>query len=144
LAFRGTYDYSLDAKNRLTVPARFRSALSDGVVLAKRVAGCVAVWRPDDYDAYMQAALERFHPMSPEAEQLERFFSANSHDTELDAAGRIGIPPFLLAHAGLGKDVVVTGAGRCLEIWDRGAWNDYNDRLTQSVADITSRLGDAG
>lgn len=144
MAFRGTFDYSLDAKNRLTIPARFRSALSDGAVLAKRVAGCVAVWRPDDYDAYMQAALERFHPMSPEAEQLERFFSANSHDTELDAAGRVMVPAFLLEHAGLGKEVVVTGAGRCLEVWDRQAWHDYNARLTDEVAGITSRLGDAG
>ncbi len=144
MAFRGTFDYSLDAKNRLTVPARFRAALSDGAVLAKRVAGCVAVWRPDDYDAYMQAALERFHPMSPEAEQLERFFSANSHDTELDAAGRVMVPAFLLEHAGLAKEVVVTGAGRCLEVWDRGAWHAYNARLTDEVAGITARLGDAG
>jgi MraZ protein len=144
LAFRGTFDYSLDSKNRLTVPARFRAALSDGLVLAKRVAGCVAVWRPDDYDAYMRAALERFHPMSPEAEQLERYFSANSHDTELDAAGRVGVPSFLLEHAGLGKEVVVTGAGRCLEIWDRDAWSRYNAELTDEVAGITARLGNAG
>jgi MraZ protein len=82
--------------------------------------------------------------MSPEAEQLERFFSANSHDTELDAAGRVMVPSFLLDHAELGKEVVVTGAGRCLEIWDRAAWQAYNAQLTQSVADITSRLGDAG
>jgi MraZ protein len=144
LAFRGTFDYSLDSKNRLTVPARFRATLSDGVVLAKRVAGCIAVWTPDDYDAYMQAALERFHPMSPEAEQLERYFSANSHDTELDSAGRVGVPAFLLEHANLGKDVVVTGAGRCLELWDRQAWSDYNARLADEVAGITARLGDAG
>jgi len=142
--FRGTFDYSLDAKNRLTVPARFRAALSDGVVLAKRVAGCVALWRPDDYDAYMQGALAGLNPMSPQAEQLERFFSANSHDTELDSAGRIGIPAFLIAHAGLGKDVVVTGAGRCLEIWDRAAWHEYNERLAGEVAEITSNLGNAG
>jgi MraZ protein len=104
----------------------------------------VAVWRPDDYDAYMQAALERFHPMSPEAEKLQRFFSANAHDAELDAAGRIMVPAFLLDHASLGKDVVVTGAGPCLEVWDRGAWHAYNDRLTGDVEAITSRLGDAG
>ena len=144
MRFRGTFDYSLDAKNRLTVPARFRAALSDGVVLAKRVAGCVALWRPDDYDAYMQGALAGLNPMSPQAEQLERFFSANSHDTELDSAGRIGIPAFLIAHAGLGKDVVVTGAGRCLEIWDRAAWHEYNERLAGEVAEITSNLGNAG
>jgi MraZ protein len=144
LAFRGTFDYTLDSKNRLTVPARFRAALSDGVVLAKRPAGCVAVWRPDDYDAYMQAALDRFHPMSPEAEQLQRYFSANAHDTELDSAGRIMVPSFLLDHASLVKDVVVTGAGPCLEVWNREAWDEHNASLTPEVMSITSRLGDAG
>ena len=144
MAFRGTFDYSLDAKNRLTVPARFRAALSDGVVLAKQIERCVAVWRPDEYDGFTQAALQGFHPMSPEAQRLERFYSANAHDTELDAAGRIGVPAFLLEYAGLDKEVVVTGAGRCLEIWDRAAWLDYNARLTDTVADITSRLGNAG
>ena len=144
MAFRGTFDYSLDAKNRLTVPARFRATLSDGVVLAKQVEPCVAVWRPDDYDAFTQSVLQGFHPMSAEAQQLERFYSANAHDTELDAAGRVGIPAFLLEYAGLGKDVVVTGAGSCLEIWDRAAWSDYNARLADSMADIRARLGNAG
>ena len=42
MAFRGTFDYTLDAKNRLTVPAKFRASLSDGVVLAKGIERCVA------------------------------------------------------------------------------------------------------
>ena len=144
MAFRGTFDYSLDVKNRLTVPARFRATLSDGVVLSKQVERCVALWRPDDYDRFTQAALQGLHPMSPEAQQLERFYSANAHDTELDSAGRVGIPAFLLEYAGLDKEVVVTGAGRCLEIWDRGAWQEYNARLADTVAGITANLGTPG
>lgn len=45
--FRGTFDYSLDAKNRLTVPARFRAALAEGVVMAKGTEACVQLWTPD-------------------------------------------------------------------------------------------------
>ncbi len=141
MVFRGTFDYSLDAKNRLTVPARYRGALADGVVLAMGFEPCVSLWRPADYDAYTQASLAGFHPLSPEAQKLKRFFSANSLETELDAAGRIGIPTFLLAHAGLEKDVVVTGSGDALEIWNRATWTDYNAALASAVTDITSRLG---
>ena len=96
MVFRGTFDYSLDAKNRLTVPARFRAALAEGVVLAKGLERCVALWTPSGYDAYTQASLAGFHPLSPEAQKLKRFFSANSLDTELDAAGRVMVPAFLL------------------------------------------------
>ena len=141
MAFRGTFDHTLDAKNRLTVPARFRSQLSGGVVLAKGLERCVAVWTPAAYDAYTAAALQDFHPLSEEAQNLTRFFSANSLDTELDGAGRIMLPAFLLEHAKLGKDVVVTGAGDSLEIWDRATWATYNGQLATNVKKITSSLG---
>ncbi len=141
MAFRGTFDYSLDAKNRLTVPARFRAALSEGVVLAKGFERCVAVWTPRAYDAYTQSALGGFRPVSEEARKLARFFAANALDTELDAAGRVMVPPFLVEHAGLSKEVVVTGSGDALEVWDRSVWADYNAALASDVTEITASLG---
>ena len=141
MAFRGTFDHTLDAKNRLTIPSRFRSALAGGIVLAKGLERCVAVWTPDAYEAYTAAALEGLHPLSKQAQKLRRFFSANSLDTELDAAGRVMVPSFLLEHAGLAKDVVVTGAGEALEIWDRVTWSAYNDALASDVDEITASLG---
>jgi len=71
----------------------------------------------------------------------KRFFAANSLDTELDAAGRVGVPSFLLEHAGLSKEVVVTGSHDALEIWDRATWAEYNAALASDVHDITTSLG---
>jgi MraZ protein len=144
MAFRGTFDYSLDAKNRLTVPAKFRASLSDGVVLAKSIEPCVQVWTPTGFEAYTDAALQGVHPLSDQARKLNRFFSANSFDTDLDSAGRVMVPTFLLEHGGLRKEVVVTGAGECLEVWDRGAWADYNIALSNELPDITATFGHAG
>jgi MraZ protein len=141
MVFRGTFDYSLDAKNRLTVPARFRAALAEGVVLAKGLERCVAIWTPSGYDAYTHSSLAGFHPLSDEARKLKRFFAANSLDTELDGAGRVMMPPFLVDHAGLGKEVTVTGAGDNLEIWDRAGWTEYNAALASDITNITASLG---
>jgi MraZ protein len=145
MPFRGTFDYTLDAKNRLTVPAKFRTALADGVVLAKGVEACVELWRRDDFGAYTAAVLGGRNPLSPEARQLKRFLSANAVDAELDSAGRVGVPDFLREHARLGKDVVVAGADDRLEIWDRAAWGEQNASLTRTVPEIAAALGgDAG
>ena len=141
MVFRGTFDYSLDAKNRLTVPARFRAALGGGVVLAKGLERCVALWTPTGYETYTERALAGFHPLSKEAQRLNRFFAANSLDTELDGAGRVMVPAFLLRHAGLQKDVVVTGSGDALEIWDRATWAEYNAALASHIDEITASLG---
>jgi MraZ protein len=141
VAFRGTFDYSLDAKNRLTVPAKFRAALADGVVLSKGLDACVDLWVPTDYDARMTSALQGMNPLSTEARRIELFFSANAFATELDAAGRVMVPPPLIDHAGLGKDVVVVGAGQSMQIWDRQGWADFNTQLTSTINDITAQLG---
>ena len=142
MAFRGTFDHTLDAKNRLTVPARYRATLAEGVVMAMPVdlEPCVGVWRPQEYERYTERALAQLPPLSPRLAELERFFYGSSQDVELDAAGRIMLPSFLLEHAGLAKDVVVVGAGDRLELWDRDRWNEHRPTLLGGVAEITARV----
>jgi len=144
MTFRGTFDLTLDAKNRLTVPTRYRAVFADGVVLAAGLEDCVAVWRPADYDAWTTAALAGHSPLSAEFRKLKRHFTANSHPTELDGAGRVMVPKFLLESGRLAKDVSVVGAGECLEIWDRGVWASYNGEVLENVSDIAAGLHAAG
>ena len=141
MTFRGTFEYTLDAKNRLTVPAKFRATLSDGVVIAKGVEHCIALWRPDDYETHTAGALSGLNPLSPESRELKRFFSANAFDTDLDAAGRVMLSPVMIEYAELEREVVVTGAGECLEVWDRPSWASYNEALFTRVPDIAANLG---
>ena len=144
MAFRGTFDYSLDAKNRLTVPAKFRDVLSGDVVIAKGIEHCIEIWRAEEYEQRMDTALAAANPLSKEARELRRFFSSNSLDTRLDNAGRVGLPQFLIDYAGLDKEVVVTGAGDCLEIWQREAWSEYNDDLAQRAPELAASLSNPG
>ena len=139
--FRGTFDHTLDAKNRLTVPARYRAALADGVVLAMPLdlKPCVGVWRPQEYESYTRRALEELPPLSSQLAELERFFYGSSQDAELDAAGRIMVPGFLGEHAGLAREVMVVGVGDRLELWDKAAWNEHRPALLSGVAEVTAR-----
>ncbi len=143
--FRGTFDHTLDSKNRLTVPARYRAALSEGVVLAMPVdlKPCVGVWRPEEYERYSRRALAELPPLSSALNELERFFYGSSQDADLDAAGRVMIPGFLGEHAALSREVVVVGAGDRLELWDRGRWDDHRPTLLGGVAEITARVDNA-
>jgi MraZ protein len=143
--FRGTFDHTLDAKNRLTVPARYRAALAEGVVLTMPVdlKPCVGVWRPEEYETYTRRALAELPPLSSRLTELERFFYGSSHDAELDAAGRIMIPNSLRESAQLAKDVIVVGVGDRLELWDKGAWNEHRSTLLSGVAEVTASVDDA-
>lgn len=140
MAFRGTFEFTLDAKNRLTVPAKFRAALADGVVLARGSGACVEVWPARDYERQNATALENLHPLSPEAKELKRRVFSSAFDTDLDAAGRVMLPARLIEHAKLGRDVSVLGVEDYLEVWDRAAWQGEDRGSAQRVHELTSRF----
>jgi MraZ protein len=102
MAFRGSYDYQLDDRNRVALPPRYRDAFRDGAVLTPGVDGCVEVYTPE---AYEQQA-EDFAALSSQSRmgrQARRAFAGMAFDVPRDTQGRILIPQKLLAHAGLKK-----------------------------------------
>ena len=141
MAFRGSFDYSLDAKNRLTVPAKFRAALAGKVFLVRGADPCISLYPEPTYSELTEAALQGMNPFSTQARELKRMFYGNATDTELDSAGRVMLTPRHLEHAGIDREVVITGAGDCLELWDRSAWEAYDRDLSQRAPDLTASLG---
>ena len=102
----------------------------------------IAIWTPEAYDGYTRAALAGLNPLSAKAREIKRFFFGYSHDTELDSANRVMIPPTLMEYASLNKDVVVTGSGECLEVFDRVRHGAYSKDVLTRVPDIAASLGD--
>lgn len=129
MSFSGTFDYTLDAKNRLTVPAKFRTSLTESLAIAQGTEKCLTIWPKRDFEEFVAAALVGTTPLDPKRDAIKRFFFSNSFDTELDTAGRVMIPSAHLEYAGLTKEVVVTGVGDRIEVWDRAAWKVYKRNL---------------
>ena len=141
MAFRGTFDHTLDAKNRLTVPSKFRAALADGIVLARGTDRCVDVWPAADYERLHGGALEGLNPLAPDARELRRRIYGGAFDAELDAAGRVMLPPKLIEHAGLSREVAIVGAGEWLEVWDRDAWASVDEDSPARINELAQGLG---
>ena len=141
MAFNGTYEHTLDAKNRLTVPSKYRAALAGTVFLVRGVDPCIELYPAATYSAMAEAALARVNPLSPQGRELRRVLHTSSHDLQLDSAGRVMLPPRLMEHAGIQRDVVIAGAGECLELWDRSAWEDYDRDLVTRAPELTAQLG---
>lgn len=140
MAFRGNYEHSLDAKNRLTIPSKFRAALDGGVVVAQALEPCAAIWTTEAFERFTHSFLKDLNPLSQEARRLSRFFNAGSFDGELDSAGRVMVPSPLIDYAGLVKEVVIVGNDDHLELWDPGAWAKYEADLIENVADTVERI----
>ena len=116
--FQGASALTLDAKGRMSVPARYRDALqgqAEGrVTVTKHPDGCLLLFPRPEWEVFRAkiAAL----PM--EAKWYQRIFLGSAADVELDTAGRVLIAPELRQAAALEKNVMLLGMGNRFELWD--------------------------
>ncbi len=139
----GEFEHALDDKNRVTLPARFRQAFSDGVFVARGIEACLVVYPPDGWTRFVEEQMAGLNPFSREARQMSRFLFAGATETELDKQGRIMVPAPLLEHAKLKRDVVVAGVRDHLELWDPQAWRKELDDVEGSADLVAERLATA-
>ena len=136
----GEYEHTIDDKNRLTLPARFRQAFADGLVLTRGIERCLAAYPRSEWSAIVESRLRELDPLSREGRLMQRFFYSGAAEAELDKQGRVMIPTSLAEHAALGKEVVVAGIRDHLEIWDRAAWREHLHEIEGSAEDVAERL----
>jgi MraZ protein len=129
LLFTGEYEHTLDAKNRLSIPSRFRQAMSPETVGDKFflvIGSNKKLWLyPDKY--YEQLVSQHPAELIPD-EQVLRFEQITfglARWLDLDGTGRIILPEKMIARAGLGKDVIIIGVRDHLELWNRDEWERY-------------------
>ena len=121
----GQYEHSIDPKNRINFPAKFREQLGENFILT--------VWDK------LEQKINQL-PMS-RGRSVKRYFFSNAVTVEPDKQGRILLPPHLREYAHLEKDVIVTGASDHAEIWDVERWQSYIGHLTsESVAEELDSL----
>jgi MraZ protein len=141
--FLGEYQHTLDAKGRLSLPAKYRHEMTGRLVVAKGLGDCLYVYSAEDYQDFVGRLLKQ-DDFDPRARQVRRFFTSGAVDTELDSAGRIGVPQVLRDYAGLERDIAVIGNGDRVELWDAKKWSAYNGDTTGRIEDVTKELAELG
>lgn len=136
LHFDGTYELTLDAKNRLSVPARFRGAYAQGLTALPGIDENVELWPSADFMSMAQRTLADLPPLSKRARRLKSYFGS-AHTGQLDSAGRLLLAPGLIRHADLGKQVVVAGAMDKLLVWSPPRYEANAGDVLAAVREMT-------
>jgi len=136
----GEHEHTIDDKNRLTLPAKFRQAFADGIVVTRGLDGCLYAYTRGDWDRLVESRLALLDPLSREGRLMMRHFFSAAAEAELDKQGRVMLPAPLLESAGLGKEVTVAGVYDHLEIWSRGAWREHLKEVEGSAEHVAERL----
>ena len=138
--FLGEYTHSLDPKGRLTIPARFRTPLTDGLVISRGQDACLVIYPQREWESLAES-LGRLPRSNRDARSYNRLLFSGASEATLDKMGRVLIPAFLREHAGIHDDAVLVGANKIIEIWNPEAWQKT---LTENLAEMEAILGAVG
>jgi MraZ protein len=129
--FIGEYRHTFDAKNRISLPAKFRKELGGSVIVTRGLDHCLFVYPKAAWNSKGSAA----------GRGLSRLMLAGANEADLDSAGRILVPDYLKNFGGLTVKSVIAGVNERVEIWDELAWDTYTkgierdaDQLAESLA----------
>jgi MraZ protein len=144
--FAGRFEYAVDDKSRVSIPAKFREILSanhDMRLIVTNLDGCIVGYPYQEWVS-IQAKISNYGAIKKEARTFLRYFYSGVTECLIDKLGRVLIPQSLKADAAIIKNVVIIGVGNKIEIWAQERWEELVKKATSDpdqVADIVSELG---
>lgn len=141
--FIGEYQHSIDTKGRLAIPAKFRSTLEHGAVVTRGLDNCLFLYSMEEWGKLAEK-LSQLPISQANTRAFSRLMLAGAMDVQFDKQGRILLPDYLRAYAGIKKDVVVAGLLNRLELWDEITWKEYKSRTEKESIEIAERMGELG
>ena len=120
--FLSTYENKLDKKGRVSVPASYRSYLSNigynGVVCFPSFNNqCIEAW-PQDRIEKISNAIDSLNPFEDKKDYFATSILSESSNLQFDTEGRISLTPKLLKHAKIKNSMLFVGQGKTFQIWE--------------------------
>lgn len=130
--FQGAAALNLDAKGRMAIPARHRDALltqaGGSLVLTAHPHRCLLLYPSPAWEP-IRAKILAAPSLETQSAMLRRLLVGFAVDSEMDAAGRLLVPPELRQYAALEKQVWLVGQGSHFEIWSDSGWREQQEAI---------------
>ncbi len=135
----GEYHHTIDEKNRIIIPSKFRNEIGSNFVITRGLEKCLFVYSLVEWESIVNK-LRTLPFTKKDSRDFTRFFMSGATECTLDKSGRACITSPLVNYAGLTRDCVIIGANDRLEIWDKNAWDNFFDTNEENFASIAENL----
>ncbi|HVU06887.1 MAG TPA: division/cell wall cluster transcriptional repressor MraZ [Candidatus Paceibacterota bacterium] len=139
----GEYTHSIDEKNRISLPVRFREKMGKKVVVTPGLDHCLFVFAPKEWDKISGRLAEASLGQS-DSRSFSRFMFGGAVEADIDSIGRILVPDYLQEWANLKGKVSVVGVHSRVEIWNEKTWATLKKGVAGKSNDLAEKLGSVG
>ncbi len=139
----GEYTHTLDDKNRMSLPVKFRKEMGKSVVVAPGLDKCLSIFTVKEWEK-ISSKLSDSSMIASDNRSFSRFIFGQAVALDVDTQGRILIPENLKNRSGLSTKVIVIGVQNRAEIWNEKTWNDYKKMVDTQADALADKLGQIG
>lgn len=139
----GQYRHSIDDKNRISLPVKFRKEVGRKVVLTHGLDNCLFLYPIREWQKISEK-LANLSMGQADTRGFNRFLLAGASEVDVDSSGRLLLPEHLKAFAKLGEKVVFAGVHNRIELWSEPRWNEYQRRIEGQADALAEKLGEIG
>lgn len=141
--FYGEYEHSLDNKDRVIIPAKFREIFKEHYVekffITRGLDQCLFVFTEEVWKA--QEKKFRDLPFTKtEARKFNRLYFSGACEVIADKQGRVLIPDYLKSYAEIKENVMIIGVSDRIEIWSKEKWKDFFENNKGQFEDLAEKL----
>lgn len=141
--FIGQFEHTIDEKNRIAIPSKFRKEFKSGAVLSKGLDGCLFLFAKDKFRQMAQSIAEL--PLTKSSARLyARVILASAQEVDFDNQGRIVLPGYLKKHGSLKKDAMVLGLYDRVEIWSKEGFEKESAKSDKRAEELIENLSELG
>ncbi len=142
--FYGSYTYSIDPKNRLSIPVKFRRNLNpesgDTFMMTRGIQQCVYVYPKDLWEKDVEPRIKNLDEFDTQQSSFMCLLLEYANEDVLDSQSRLLIPKALTDFAGIEKDVFILGVRNHLELWNPQVYQQFKASITKSYAEIAAEV----
>lgn len=143
-SFRGRFTNKIDAKGRVSVPAKFRAIVIaqglNGIICSPSFKGPYLEAGGPAYGQMLDQMINRLGMFTDPHDDLAAVLYGESHDISLDGDGRIVLPEEMRAHANITDEATFVGFGARFLIWEPKAYESYRANALENAR--SKSLGD--
>ncbi|MGI9086693.1 MAG: division/cell wall cluster transcriptional repressor MraZ [Chthoniobacterales bacterium] len=140
--YAGEYRHSIDEKNRITVPSRWRSEEgAEFILLAEAQSQCLLVMSAPEFERMSTAAGAHPSVSARDARVFARQLHARSLHGSMDKQGRLVLPEGLCKQLGLKGEVALVGGRGRFEIWNAQKWKRAHEEETPTYQHVANVIG---
>jgi MraZ protein len=137
----GEYIHSVDDKNRVSLPSKFRKEIGKKVVITRGLDNCLFLYPLNQWEK-ISGKLAELGMAQADKRGLNRFLLAGASEVDVDSNGRILVPDYLKQFANLSTKVVFAGVYDRVELWNDTRWETYKKTIEKQADMFAEKLGD--